>query len=352
MVLDVVHLIHMQNEIRIKFKEIQKILSEEWDPIPGSPTDEYDDYVNRIISLHSKGELNLEKLTQYLVSLEEGFSHPVDVDVTKKIAEKLLNILENQILVNEIGRIEEGEYKGWYTKIVPSTLDGDWLILGSSTEDFKSDESFDYWAEDDKLPIFFKELGWKVEWLTNSRYKVVNEKERQDAIRRILTESYTTEIEKKINKLAFELREAVEEGSEDRLKEGILPKRRDPRPIAEEDKAWEVVKRLIKEVPKKVYASGQLERYWDFPAPENAGCFSLKKIVFEDKPVLHVNHDKDGDWQFLGLEDADETDIALVHVSHLLDKDSTLTEISDLPRGWHAWREEIGGKWTKEIQNT
>jgi hypothetical protein len=85
----------MQNEIKIKFKEIQKILSEEWDPIPGSPIDEYDDYINRIISLHSKGEFNFEKLTQYLVSLEEGFSHPVDVDVTKKIAEKLLNILEN-----------------------------------------------------------------------------------------------------------------------------------------------------------------------------------------------------------------------------------------------------------------
>lgn len=92
----------------------------------------------------------------------------------------------------------------------------------------------------------------------------------------------------------------------------------------------------------------QLERYWDFPVPENAGCFSLKDIVFKSKSVLHVFHEKDGDWQFLGLEDADEKKIALVHVSHLIEKDSTLTEITDLPRGWHAWRRKVGGEWAQE----
>ena len=256
------------------------------------------------------------------------------------------------ILVNEIGRILEGKFKGWYIKVVPSTLEGDWLILGSSTEDFKSEESFNYWVEDDNLSIFFKEIDWKVEWLLNSPYKVWNVKERQDAIRKILSESYPTETEKKINKLAFEVREIVEEGSEDRLMQGIVPKRRDPRPQAELDKTQDVVKRMIKEVPKKAFASPQLERHWDFPVPENAGCFSLKKIVFENNPVLHVIHDEDGDWQFLGSGDADETDIALVHVSHLFDRDMTLAEISDIPRGWHAWRAEIGGKWTKvELSN-
>jgi hypothetical protein len=100
--------------------------------------------------------------------------------------------------------------------------------------------------------------------------------------------------------------------------------------------------------PDENDATHQLERYWDFPAPDNAGCFSLKEIVFADKAILHVFHEEEGGWQFLGLEDADEKEIALVHVSHLIEKDSTLMEIGDLPRGWHAWRGKVGGEWTRE----
>lgn len=79
------------------------------------------------------------------------------------------------------------------------------------------------------------------------------------------------------------------------------------------------------------------------------GIFSLKGIVFDNKPVLHVTHDIGGDWQFLDLNDADENEIVFVHSEHLLERDSTLKEVSDLPEGWHAWRINIESTWQREL---
>ena len=78
------------------------------------------------------------------------------------------------------------------------------------------------------------------------------------------------------------------------------------------------------------------------------GVFSIKEIIFNKTPVLHVTHDIDGDWQFLGSEDATETEVAFVHVAHLVEVDPTLLEVRDLPLGWHAWRESVGEVWKRE----
>ncbi len=81
----------MQNDINIKFKEIQKVLSEEWDPIPGSPKDEYDSYIHRIISMFSEGELDVPGLTDYLNSLFDTEA-PENIE---EISEKVIAILED-----------------------------------------------------------------------------------------------------------------------------------------------------------------------------------------------------------------------------------------------------------------
>lgn len=79
------------------------------------------------------------------------------------------------------------------------------------------------------------------------------------------------------------------------------------------------------------------------------GIFSIRDIVFKNMPVLHVTHDIDGDWQFLDLKDADEKEIVFVHSEHLLERDSTLKDVSDLPEGWHAWRSNIESKWERGL---
>ncbi|KND47075.1 MAG: hypothetical protein AB199_01445 [Parcubacteria bacterium C7867-004] len=77
----------MQNDTQLKFKEIQKILSEEWDAVPDAPTDEYDSHIHRIISMYADGNLDTTRLTSYLDSLF-GIQ-----ENTKEISEKLLSIL-------------------------------------------------------------------------------------------------------------------------------------------------------------------------------------------------------------------------------------------------------------------
>jgi hypothetical protein len=88
---------------------------------------------------------------------------------------------------------------------------------------------------------------------------------------------------------------------------------------------------------------------WPFDQPRNCGVITLRSIVFGGKPILHVTHDEDDHgWQFLGAEDADLADAALVCLEDIVRKDPTVLEVADLPVGWHAWREAVGAAWGRE----
>jgi hypothetical protein len=81
---------------------------------------------------------------------------------------------------------------------------------------------------------------------------------------------------------------------------------------------------------------------------QNLGVFTTKQIARGDEPVLHVSHDQDGDWQFLPFTTPNDKDASIIHIGHLLERDSSLSEVMDLPLGWHAYRKEIGDAWTRE----
>jgi hypothetical protein len=88
---------------------------------------------------------------------------------------------------------------------------------------------------------------------------------------------------------------------------------------------------------------------WPFDQPPNCVAISLRQIVFESAPILHVTHDADDHgWQFLGLEDARMEDASVVSLSTILRLDPSVREVADLPPGWHAWRRAVGGPWTRE----
>ena len=47
---------------------------------------------------------------------------------------------------------------------------------------------------------------------------------------------------------------------------------------------------------------------WPFDQRPDCAVISLREIVFESAPILHVTHDSDDHgWQFLGLEDGCKT---------------------------------------------
>ena len=68
-------------------------------------------------------------------------------------------------------------------------------------------------------------------------------------------------------------------------------------------------------------------------------------VFREQRPILLVIHDPDGDWQFLcgGNDDTDECHT--VGVGHLLDRESGLGQFANLEKGTGAERESVEHSW-------
>lgn len=88
--------------------------------------------------------------------------------------------------------------------------------------------------------------------------------------------------------------------------------------------------------------------------PNNSGSITCKCVLSEEKPVLFVSH-AGGDWQmYCDWRNHDfsdpvvlKNDLALVHIAHLLARDPTLAELSDLPADMAAERKFIGDPWER-----
>jgi hypothetical protein len=71
---------------------------------------------------------------------------------------------------------------------------------------------------------------------------------------------------------------------------------------------------------------------WPFDQPRNCAVVTLRQVVFDGAPILHVTHDVDDHgWQFLGWEDADMEQAAVVSLEELVQLDSSVLELADMP---------------------
>jgi hypothetical protein len=74
--------------------------------------------------------------------------------------------------------------------------------------------------------------------------------------------------------------------------------------------------------------------------------FTTKYVLKEGSPIVYASHDSDGDWQFLGPEDnLREEDAMVVALNEILDYDSSIILISDLPIGKEAVRNSLNDDW-------
>jgi hypothetical protein len=79
----------------------------------------------------------------------------------------------------------------------------------------------------------------------------------------------------------------------------------------------------------------------------NLACYICDHIFRNERPVLLVAHE-DGDWSFLcGGEDHSGNWCNAVGMGHLLERDPSLNECSDLPDSFEAERASIGGAWIR-----
>jgi hypothetical protein len=87
---------------------------------------------------------------------------------------------------------------------------------------------------------------------------------------------------------------------------------------------------------------------WAFSDPPNVASFTVRDVMQKRKPILLVCHDsEDGAWQFLTGEPADTADAMLVGLKEIVDLDSSVLELVDLPLGWQASRETQQSPWTR-----
>ena len=73
--------------------------------------------------------------------------------------------------------------------------------------------------------------------------------------------------------------------------------------------------------------------------------------MYEGWPILLVTHDaEDEAWQFVkGHGDSEEgMDPMIVHVEHVLELDTSIAPLADLPVGWRAWRDAPNRDWIRE----
>ena len=89
---------------------------------------------------------------------------------------------------------------------------------------------------------------------------------------------------------------------------------------------------------------------WLFADPPNCAVFSVRDIVFRDRPILFVSHDDDGDWQFLTGERVREKDATVVSLGEIVELDRTLLELADLPSGWIATRPSANSSWKRKAR--
>jgi len=87
---------------------------------------------------------------------------------------------------------------------------------------------------------------------------------------------------------------------------------------------------------------------WKFPDKPHTKAF-ISKAVQEDKEwITYVTHDlSDGAWQILGETGIENGGPELACLHHMVEKDPTLAELADLPKGWYAERTAPGEPWER-----
>jgi hypothetical protein len=93
---------------------------------------------------------------------------------------------------------------------------------------------------------------------------------------------------------------------------------------------------------------------WQFNDPPNVAVIVNRKIVLEGDWIAYVSHDlDDGCWQFHTSqpEPVREEDAMLVSLKNIVDRDPSINALSELPLGWHAWRDSQDSEWQTSVKD-
>ena len=92
----------------------------------------------------------------------------------------------------------------------------------------------------------------------------------------------------------------------------------------------------------------RLTNDWPFAEPRDAVTITMRQVLEGSEPILLVlRNAEDTVWQFLGTSDGNVEDAEVVSLEEIVELDSTILELADLPPGWQASREQAYEPWTR-----
>ncbi len=77
----------------------------------------------------------------------------------------------------------------------------------------------------------------------------------------------------------------------------------------------------------------------------NKAVLTTRYVVKNNSSVVTVIYDEDGDWQFLGAEEIDESDAVVLSMKEMIKHDGILYNVPELECGQSAMREKIHHPW-------
>ena len=87
---------------------------------------------------------------------------------------------------------------------------------------------------------------------------------------------------------------------------------------------------------------------WPFVDPPNVAVLTIRQIMNRLSPILLVHHhEEDGAWEFLTVEAFDMADVIVVGLEEIVQMDSSVLQLSDLPLGWQALRASTNHIWVR-----
>jgi len=92
---------------------------------------------------------------------------------------------------------------------------------------------------------------------------------------------------------------------------------------------------------------------WEFPDPVDAAAISCVHVLDGNRPVVYGSHDDhEAPWLFLCEEIAHESkDGRVVCLGCMIERDSTLAQLADLPVGWCAERLSLDRPWVRKLES-
>jgi hypothetical protein len=91
------------------------------------------------------------------------------------------------------------------------------------------------------------------------------------------------------------------------------------------------------------------DRTWKYDQHPNTMVFTTKRVLNRIEPITLVCHDADDYyWQFIGRSGAREEECKVVCLKCIVEMDSSVLEVSDMPPGWEAERRYPGYAWKRK----